>query len=302
MFHGSITALITPFRDGAVDWAALDTLIDFQIDQGSHGLVVCGTTAETPTLSAEEHHNIVVRTINRVKGRIPVIVGSGTNSTESTIALTRAAEHAGADAALIVTPYYNKPTQDGLFAHYRAVHDATKIPILLYNIPGRSVMDMHNDTIARLAELPRIIGIKDATADLSRPILLRSRLGPAFCQLSGEDATAMPFLAAGGHGCISVLSNIAPSLCARLQSCWRNGNVAEAEMIRDRLAPLARALFVETSPAPVKYAASRLGLCGEEVRLPLVPASATARSAVDAALDYAGLLDNKGTETAALAV
>lgn len=289
MFRGSITALITPFKNGAVDMAAFDALVEWQIDQGSHGVVACGTTGESPTLTKEEHNSIVERTVSAVKGRIPVIAGTGTNSTASTIEATRHARSAGADAALIVTPYYNKPTQDGLYAHYRAVHDATDIPIIIYNIPPRCIVDMSVETMARLAELPRIVGVKDATADLNRPVQTASRIGRDFCQLSGEDGTALEFLAAGGVGCISVVSNIAPALCARMQDAWASGNIAEAEAIRDKLAPLIKALFIETSPAPVKYAASILGLCTDEVRLPMVPASQKAREAVEKAMEFAGL-------------
>lgn len=289
MFRGSITALITPFKSNAVDQAAFDHLVEWQIDQGSHGVVACGTTGESPTLTKEEHKNIVERTVAVVKGRIPVIAGTGTNSTASTIEATLHARSAGADAALIVTPYYNKPTQDGLYAHYRAIHDATDIPIIIYNIPPRCIVDMSVDTMARLAELPRIIGVKDATADLNRPVQTKNRIGTDFCQLSGEDGTALEFLAAGGVGCISVVSNIAPALCAQMQDAWGAGKTAEAEAIRDRLASLIKALFVETSPAPVKYAASMLGLCTDEMRLPMVPATRKARDAVDQAMEFAGL-------------
>ena len=292
MFHGSITALITPFRDNAIDWPAFERLIENQIEQGSHGVVACGTTGESPTLTKEEHNLIVERTIAVVKGRIPVIAGTGTNSTQSTIESTLHAQHQGADAALIVTPYYNKPTQDGLYAHYKAVHDATSLPIIIYNIPPRCIVDMSVDTMSRLAALPRIVGVKDATADLARPTLLRNRVGPDFCQLSGEDGTALAFLAAGGHGCISVVSNIAPALCAQLQNAWVAGNVKEAEAIRDRLAPLIKALFIETSPAPIKYAASQLGICTDEVRLPMLAATPAARAAVEKALEFAGLTDS----------
>lgn len=287
MFRGSIPALITPFKDGAIDWAAFDAFVEWQVEQGSHGVVACGTTGESPSLSESEHLSIVERSIALVKGRIPVIAGTGTNSTASTIDTTLRAQKAGADAALVVTPYYNKPTQDGLYAHYKAVHDATDLPIIIYNIPARCIVDMSVDTMSRLAELPRIVGVKDATADLNRPILLRNRLGDDFCQLSGEDGTALPFLAAGGHGCISVAANIAPALCAQMQDAWAAGKLREAETIRDRLAPLNKALFVETNPAPVKYGAAALGLCRDEVRLPLLPASAAARAAMDDAMDFA---------------
>jgi 4-hydroxy-tetrahydrodipicolinate synthase len=289
MFHGSITALITPFRDNAIDWPALERLIENQIEQGTHGIVACGTTGESPTLTKEEHDLIVERTIAVVKGRIPVIAGTGTNSTASTVESTLHAQYSGCDAALIVTPYYNKPTQEGLYAHYKAIHDATSLPIIIYNIPPRCVVDMSIDTMARLAELPRIVGVKDATADLARPTLLRNRVGSDFCQLSGEDGTALAFLAAGGHGCISVVSNIAPALCARMQNAWAAGNLHEAESIRDRLAPLVKSLFVETSPAPVKYAAMKLGLCSDEMRLPMLSATQNARKSVDQALEFAGL-------------
>jgi 4-hydroxy-tetrahydrodipicolinate synthase len=289
MFHGSVTALITPFRKGEVDRAALDSLIDWQIEQGTDGIVACGTTGESPTLTREEHSYIVERTVAVVKGRIPVMAGTGSNSTTAAILLTRHAQEAGADAALIVTPYYNKPTQDGLYAHYKAIHDSTAIPIYIYNIPGRCIVDMSVDTMARLAELPRIAGVKDATGDLTRPALLRNRVGPDFCQLSGDDGTALPFLAAGGHGCVSVASNVAPALCAKMQGAWKAGRIEEAESLRDRMAPLNQALFLETSPSPVKYAASRLNLCSDEVRLPLLPATPAARAAIDHAMSFAGI-------------
>ena len=300
MFRGSIPALITPFKNGAVDWAAFDAFVEWQVEQGSHGVVACGTTGESPSLSHEEHLSIVERSIALVKGRIPVIAGTGTNSTASTIEATLLAQQAGADAALVVTPYYNKPTQDGLYAHYKAVHDATDLPIIIYNIPARCVVDMNVDTMARLAELPRIVGVKDATADLNRPMLLRNRVGDDFCQLSGEDGTALPFLAAGGHGCISVAANLAPALCARMQDAWKDGNLREAEALRDRLTPLNKALFTETNPAPVKYGCAALGLCSDEVRLPLLPASANARAAMDAAMAFAGIAkDQIGEKTRA---
>lgn len=300
MFHGSITALITPYSNNAVDWDALDGLIEFQVDQGSHGIVACGTTGESPTLSEAEHHSIVERCVERVKDRIPVIAGTGTNSTASTIEMTLHAQKAGADAALIVTPYYNKPTQEGLYAHYKAIHDATKIQIIIYNIPGRCIVDMTIETMARLADLPRIVGVKDATGDLGRPALLRNRVGPDFCQLSGNDDSALAFLAAGGHGCISVISNVAPSLCAQMQNAWIKGNIKEAETLRDRLAPLNKALFMESSPAPIKYACSRLDMCSDEMRLPMLPATQTARQSVDAAMDFAGLLKAENMQKSTL--
>lgn len=298
MFHGSITALITPFRNGAIDRDALDRLIDFQIDQGSHGIVACGTTGESPTLSTEDHHSIVSRCVERVKRRIPVIAGTGTNSTATTIEMTLHAQETGANAALIVTPYYNKPTQDGLYAHYKAVHDATNIPILIYNIPGRCIVDMNIDTMAALAALPRIVGVKDATGDLGRPSALRNRVGPDFCQLSGNDDTALAFLAAGGHGCISVISNVAPALCAEMQEAWLKGagRPKEAEALRDRMTPLNKALFVESNPSPVKYACARMGFCSDEMRLPLLPASQKTRQMVDEAMAFAGLSSQHSAE------
>lgn len=289
MFKGSITALITPFADGEIDWKAFDSLVERQIAEGSHGVVPCGTTGESPTLSHDEHKKIIERTIQIVAKRIPVIAGSGSNSTREAIELTAHAKKAGADAALIVTPYYNKPTQDGLHAHYKTLAETVSIPIIIYNIPGRSVIDMTVDTMARLAEIKNIIGVKDATADLARPLNLLNKVGPEFCQLSGEDATATAFLAQGGHGCISVTSNVAPALCAQMHSAWQTGDLATMAACRDALGPLHKALFIESSPAPVKYAASALGLCRDEVRLPLVKASENARKAVDAALAFADL-------------
>jgi 4-hydroxy-tetrahydrodipicolinate synthase len=282
MFSGSITALITPFTNGKVDEEAFRKFVDWQIKQGTSALVSCGTTGESPTLS----HDVEV-----ADGRVPVIAGTGSNSTSEAIALTRSAKEVGADAALIVTPYYNKPTQDGLYAHYKAIHDAVEIPIIIYNIPGRCIVDMSVETMARLAELPNIAGVKDATADLKRPALTRGAIDGDFCQLSGEDATIVPFLAQGGHGCISVTSNVAPALCANLHNAWKGGDLAEVARINDRLMPLHEALFVESSPGPVKYAASRLGLCENRVRLPLVTVSASTEERVRDAMVHAGLLN-----------
>ena len=289
MFRGSITAIITPFRDGGVDWNAMDALVERQVAAGSHGIVACGTTGESPVLTFDEHRRIIERCIAIVKGKIPVIAGTGSNATARTVELTRHALEAGADAALIVTPYYNKPTQDGLYAHYRTVAEAVDIPIIIYNIPGRCVVDMKTETMARLAEIPNIVGVKDATADMDRPRQVLDRIGPRFCQLSGEDATVIDFMDRGGHGCISVTSNLAPELCARMHDAWATGKKDEARQINERIMPLHKALFVETSPAPVKYALSRLGFCADEVRLPLVPASPGARKAVDAAMKEAGI-------------
>ncbi len=297
MFKGSITALITPFKDGNIDWKAFDSFVEWQIESGTDGLVPCGTTGESPTLSHEEHKKIVERCVAVAAGRVPVIAGSGSNSTREAIELTTHAQTAGSDAALVVTPYYNKPSQEGLYQHYKALHDATDIPIIIYNIPGRSVIDMNLDTMARLAELPRIVGVKDATADLARPLNLKNLVGDEFCQLSGEDATATGFLAQGGHGCISVTSNIAPALCAQMQDAWTAGDLKTMAVCRDTLGPVHKALFCETSPAPVKYAASLLGFSTDEVRLPLVPASKAARAAVDQAMAQAGLLSEAKAAT-----
>lgn len=290
MFKGSMTALITPFdQNGQIDWPAFDKFVEWQIEQGSHGVIPCGTTGESPTLSHEEHNKIVKRCVEIINGRIPVIAGSGSNNTIEAIELTQQAKDDGADAALIVTPYYNKPTQEGLYAHYKKLNDEVGIPIIIYNIPGRSIVDMNIDTMARLAELPNIVGVKDATADLARPLALRNRVGDDFCQLSGEDATATAFLAQGGHGCISVTSNVAPALCSQMHEAWQKGDLNEMARCRDLLAPLHDALFVESSPAPVKYAANQLGLCSDAVRLPLMVATASCHKIVNDALEFAGL-------------
>ena len=289
MFKGSIPALVTPFKNGEIDWAAFENLVEWQIDQGSHALVPTGTTGECPTLSHDEHMAIVKRCVDVVKGRIPVIAGTGSNSTAEAIELTEAAKDAGADAALIVTPYYNKPTQDGMIAHFTAIHDAAGLPIVLYNIPGRSVVDMTNETIATLAKLDHIVGIKDATGDLTRPLAYTQDIGTDFSLLSGDDITAAAFLAQGGHGVISVVANVAPKMCADMQDAWVAGDMDTFADLRDKLAPLGRDLFCESNPAPVKYAMSKMGLCKDEVRLPLLPASADARAKVDATMGFAGL-------------
>jgi 4-hydroxy-tetrahydrodipicolinate synthase len=291
MFSGSITALITPFTNGKVDEEAFRKFVDWQIEQGTNALVSCGTTGESPTLSHGEDMRVTAICVEVADGRVPVIAGTGSNSTSEAIALTRSAKEVGADAALIVTPYYNKPTQGGLYAHYKAIHDAVEIPIILYNVPGRSIVDISVETMARLAELPNIIGVKDATADLKRPALTRGAIDEVFCQLSGEDATIVPFLAQGGHGCISVTSNVAPALCANLHNAWKGGDLAEVARINDRLMPLHEALFVESSPGPVKYAASQLGLCENRVRLPLVTVSVSTEEHVRDAMVHAGLLN-----------
>lgn len=290
MFHGSITALITPFRNGKVDEAAFQKFVAWQVAEGSHAVIPVGTTGESPTLSHEEHGRVVELCVEAAGGKIPVIAGAGSNSTEEAISLARHAKAAGAAAVLVVTPYYNKPTQEGLYQHYKAIHDAVDVPIVIYNIPGRCVVDMKVETMARLAKLPNIIGVKDATADLVRPLRTRLEIGPDFCQLSGEDATVVAFLAQGGAGCISVTANIAPRLCAELHNAWAARDFAKVEELRDRLMPLHQAMFVETSPAPVKYAASLLGLCSDDVRLPLVPVTEATRATVRAAMTKAGLI------------
>ena len=284
MFQGSITALITPFRNGAVDATAYQSFVDWQVKQGTKALVPCGTTGESPTLSHEEHMRVVELCIEAAARRVPVIAGTGSNSTAEAIRLTRHAKQAGADAALVVTPYYNKPTQEGLYQHFKAVHDSAELPIVIYNIPGRCVIDMSVDTMARLAKLPRIVGVKDATADLARPLATRLAIGPKFCQLSGEDATALPFLAQGGHGCISVTSNIAPKLCAEMHEAWARGDLKTAMAVNERLMPLHQALFCETSPGPVKFAASLLGHCTAETRLPLAEIAEASKERVKRAL------------------
>ncbi|CAA7623467.1 4-hydroxy-tetrahydrodipicolinate synthase [Candidatus Terasakiella magnetica] len=290
MFQGSITALITPFTNGRVDEKAYQDLVAWQIAEGTHGVVPCGTTGESPTLSHEEHHRVVELCLEVAKGKVPVIAGAGSNSTAEAIALSRHAKQAGADAVLVVAPYYNKPSQEGLFRHYEAIATSVDIPIIVYNIPGRSVVDISVETFARLAKLPNIVGVKDATADLARPLRMRTTLGPQFCQLSGEDATATAFNAQGGIGCISVTSNVAPKLCAQMQDSWAKGDLATCFAIRDKLMPLHDAMFCETSPAPVKYAASLLGKSSPDVRLPLVPASEAARTRVEAAMKSIGLI------------
>jgi 4-hydroxy-tetrahydrodipicolinate synthase len=290
-FTGSLTALITPFKDGAVDEEAFRKFVKWQIDEGTDGLVPCGTTGESPTLSHEEHDRVTALCIEAAEGRVPVMAGAGSNSTREAIALAKHAEQAGADAVLVVTPYYNKPNQEGLYQHFKAVHDAVGVPVYIYNIPGRSIVDMSVETMARLAELPRIAGVKDATADLARPAKTRAAIGPDFCQLSGEDATVVPFLAQGGHGCISVTANVAPRLCSELHRAWRRGDLAQVAELNERLMPLHVALFVEPSPQPAKYALSLLGLADNDVRLPLVPVVPETERRVRDAMMHAGLLN-----------
>jgi len=291
MFKGSFTALITPFKDGGVDEESYRRLVEWQIEQGTHGLVPVGTTGESPTLSHEEHRRVIELCIETAAGRVPVIAGTGSNSTAEAIDFTQHAKNAGADAVLIVTPYYNKPTQEGLFGHYKALNDCADIPILIYNIPGRCVIDMSVETMARLFELPNILGVKDATADMARISQQRAAMGPEFNQLSGEDATALGFMAHGGHGCISVTANIAPALCAEFQNACLAADYVKALEIQDRLMPVHDALFVESNPAPVKYAASCLGLCSAETRSPLALLGQAARKTVEEALQKARLTE-----------
>ncbi len=290
MFKGSITALITPFANGKVAEKAFQEFIDWQIEQGVHGVVPCGTTGESPTLSHAEHRRVTELCIETVDGHVPVLAGTGSNSTEESASLTKHAHQMGADAALVVTPYYNKPTQAGLYAHFENVAGSANIPIIIYNIPGRSVINMSIETMARLAEIPNIIGVKDATADLTRPMLERLAIDDDFCLLSGEDGTALAYLSHGGHGCISVTANIAPALCAAVHEAWQAGDPAKALALHDTLMPLHDALFVETSPAPVKHAAGLLGLCSPELRLPMVDIGEATADGVAAALKSAGLL------------
>lgn len=296
MFKGSFTALITPFRNGSLDEEAFRRIIEWQICEGTHGLVPVGTTGESPTLSHEEHKRVVELTVETAKKRVPVIAGAGSNATSEAIDFTRHAAKVGADAVLVVTPYYNKPTQEGLYQHFKAVNDAADIPIIIYNIPGRSVIDMAVDTMARCFALKNVVGVKDATANLARASQQRLALGPDFNMLSGEDATALGFMAHGGHGCISVVSNIAPRLCAEFQNACLAGDFKTALALQDRLMPLHDAMFCESNPGPVKYAASRLGLCEAETRLPLVPISQASQRIVDAALVRVGLVQARAAE------
>jgi 4-hydroxy-tetrahydrodipicolinate synthase len=269
-FKGIYTALITPFKDGKVDENAFQSFVQWQMDEGVHGLVPCGTTGESPTLSHEEHNRVVELCVEVAKGKVPVMAGTGSNSTEEAIMMTQYAQKAGADAALIVAPYYNKPSQEGLFQHFKAIHDAVDLPIVVYNIPGRSVVNITDDTLARLSELPNIAGVKDATGDLARVYTLRSKIKRKLALLSGEDMTAIAFNASGGQGCISVSSNIVPKRCAEIQQACLQGDFVKALELNDPLVPLHSAMFCETSPAPVKYAAHLLGKCDPDVRLPLV--------------------------------
>jgi len=292
MFKGSLVALITPMRaDGSVDEKAYADFVDWQIKEGTHGVIPVGTTGESPTLSHDEHKRVVEIAIEVSHGRVPVIAGAGSNSTAEAIELARHAKEAGADATLVVTPYYNKPTQEGMFLHFSAIADAVDIPMIIYNIPPRSVVDMSVETMARLAKHKNIVGVKDATANLVRPLHTALACGDDFCMLSGEDHTALSFNAAGGVGCISVTANVAPRLCSEMQLAWAEGRIADAQKIQNRLVPLHDALFSETSPGPVKFAASLLGKTSEHCRLPLAPLMGPTRDRVRAAMTAVGLLN-----------
>ena len=280
MFKGSIPAVITPFKNNEVDYNSLNKVIHYLIDNGSDGLVPCGTTGESPTLSHDEHKKIIEETIRITDKRIPIIAGTGSNNTLEAIEFTKHAEEVGADAALVVTPYYNKPTQLGLYEHYKIIAENTKLPIIIYNIPGRSIVDMSIDTMIKLSKIQNIVGVKDATNDLFRPVLTRKKMNSDFCYLSGEDGTALAYLAQGGHGCISVTANIAPKLCSEMHRFWREGNINNAQEINLKLSSLHNALFLESSPGPVKYAAHLKGLCELETRLPLVEISETTKKEV----------------------
>ena len=284
MFKGSIPAVLTPFIGSEVDYDSLYQVLHHLIDNGSSGLVPCGTTGESPTLSHEEHKKIIEETIRFADKRIPVIAGTGSNNTLEALEYTKHAEHSGADAALIVTPYYNKPTQSGLYDHFKTIAEKTNIPIIIYNIPGRSIVDMSIETMSQLSKVKNIIGVKDATNDLFRPLLTRKIMQKEFCYLSGEDGTALAYLAQGGHGCISVTANVAPKLCSEMHLAWQQGNVIKAQEINLKLSSLHNALFIESSPGPVKYAASLIGLCNEDTRLPLSSIKEATKKEVESSL------------------
>lgn len=292
MFKGSLTALVTPFAPGgALDEKGLERLVNWQIDQGTHGLVPVGTTGESPTLTHDEHKHVVSQCVALADRRVPVIAGAGSNNTVEAIDFSQHAQSAGADAVLVVTPYYNKPSQEGLYRHYKAINDAIDIPIIIYNIPPRSVVDMSVETMKRLFdECANIVGVKDATANVTRVSDQRLAMGDKFLQLSGEDGSAIGYMAHGGHGCISVASNVAPALCAQFQEACLTGDYIRALELQDKLYPLHKALFIEPSPAPSKYALSLLDICSEELRLPMVPASENARAEIRSAMQHAGLL------------
>jgi len=290
LFHSSYTALLTPFKDNKVDYSSYKELIDFQINNGTHGLVPVGTTGESPTLSHDEHKKLIEVCIEQSNGRVPVIAGAGSNSTSEAVDFVKHACSAGADGLLVVTPYYNKPTQSGLLAHYNELIKHASKPIIIYDIPGRSVIQMTDETMAKLAQDQFIVGVKDATADLTRPTRLQNIIGDNFIQLSGEDGTALAYLAAGGHGCISVTANIAPNLLSRMHNAWKQGDINTAQEINKKLMPLHDALFCETSPGPLKYAASLLGICSSDARLPIVEIEEDSKLKVKEALKKTGLI------------
>ncbi len=290
MFKGSMPALVTPFRNGALDLDTLKHLVEWHISEGSTGLVPVGTTGESPTLTHEEHETVVAEVVKAAAGRVPVIAGAGSNNTLETIRFVEFASKIGADAALVVTPYYNKPTQRGMVAHFTAAHDCADIPLIIYNIPGRSIVDMTPATMGELAKLPRIVGVKDATGDIARVSQQRASCGADFCQLSGEDATALGFNAHGGVGCISVTANVAPKLCAEFQQATLAGDYAKALAYQDKLMPLHEAIFIEPGLVGAKYGLSKLGLCTEEVRSPLTGLEDSTKAAIDAAMVHAGLI------------
>ena len=290
MFKGSMPALVTPFKNGELDVNTLKKLVEWQIAEGSHAIVPVGTTGESPTLSHEEHRQVIEIVVETVAGRVPVIAGAGSNATAEGIGLVQFAQKAGADAALVVTPYYNKPTQAGMIAHFTALHDASDLPIVIYNIPGRSVVDMSPETMGALAKLPRIVGVKDATGKIERVSQQRASCGPDFIQLSGEDGTALGFNAHGGIGCISVTANVAPRLCAEFQAATLAGDYARALELQDRLMPLHIAIFLEPGLVGAKYALSKLGIGNERVRLPLVGLTQGTKIRIDEAMRHAGLI------------
>ena len=290
MFFGSIPALITPFYKGEIDYDSFQKIIEWSIEQGSHSFVPCGTTGESPTLSHDEHKNVVDECIKIVDKRVPVIAGTGSNNTIEAIEFTKHAEESGADGALIVTPYYNKPTQEGLYLHYKKISESTNLPIIIYNIPGRSIVDMSIETMVELSKIKNIIGVKDATNDLFRPLLTRTKIKKDFCYLSGEDGTALAYLIQGGNGCISVTANIAPKLCSELHNHWKNKEIDKALQINLKLAKIHHALFIESSPGPVKYAAELLNLCSAETRLPIAPIKDSTKLIIKKCMNEANLI------------
>ena len=290
MFQGSIPALITPFKNGNIDYESFYKIIEWSLSEGSHGFVPCGTTGESPTLSHQEHIKVVDECVRIVDKRVPVIAGTGSNNTVEAIEFTNHAEKSGADAALVVTPYYNKPTQEGLQAHFKKIAESTSLPIIIYNIPARSVVDMTIDTMSVLSKISNIVGVKDATNDLFRPLLTQTKIQKDFCYLSGEDGTALAYLAQGGQGCISVTANIAPKLCSDMQNLWREREINLAQDINIKLSKIHHVLFVESSPGPVKYAAELLNLCSAETRLPLVSIKDSTKALVKECLVEIGLI------------